>query len=103
MNNEPKKLYRIEEGKVLCGVCAGCAEYLNMDVNTTRILFVVICLVFFPAVIAYFVAAALLPIKQSMGSTPTAEKTETPAKETKDAKVVEEKTKEEKEETKEEE
>ena len=36
--NEQKKLYKTEENKMICGVCAGLAEYLNMDVSIFKIL-----------------------------------------------------------------
>ncbi len=31
-----KRLYKIEEGKKLDGVCGGIAEYLNVDVTVVR-------------------------------------------------------------------
>lgn len=31
-----KRLYKIEEGKKLDGVCGGIAEYLNVDATTVR-------------------------------------------------------------------
>lgn len=34
-----KKLYRNEQHKVIGGVCAGLADYLNMDVSIIRVLF----------------------------------------------------------------
>ena len=37
-----KKLYKVDEGKALCGVCAGLAEYLRMDVSLVRVLTVVL-------------------------------------------------------------
>lgn len=57
-----KKLYKIEEGKMLCGVCTGLAEYLRLDVNVVRIGTVVaaVCGV---GVVAYIAAAVLLPFK----------------------------------------
>lgn len=35
-----KKLYRSEKKKMIAGVCAGLADYLSVDVNLVRILFV---------------------------------------------------------------
>ncbi|MCH5183960.1 MAG: PspC domain-containing protein [Oscillospiraceae bacterium] len=57
-----KKLYKVEDGKMICGVCAGLAEYLRMDVNVVRIGAVVaaFCGV---GVIAYIAAAILLPFE----------------------------------------
>ena len=33
-----KKLYKIEEGKQLDGVCGGLAEYFNVDVTLVRLI-----------------------------------------------------------------
>jgi len=33
-----KRLYRVREGRKVCGVCMGVAEYLNMDVTLVRAL-----------------------------------------------------------------
>ena len=33
-----KRLYRIEEGKMLCGVCGGIAAYCNIDPTVIRLL-----------------------------------------------------------------
>ena len=57
-----KKLYKVEEGKMICGVCSGLAEYLRLDVNVVRIAAVVgaFCGV---GLVAYIAAAILLPFK----------------------------------------
>ena len=60
-----KKLYRIEQGKVLCGVCGGIAEYFDLDYNLIRILFVLVGLTG-TAIIAYIVAAVILPTKSEI-------------------------------------
>ena len=61
----PKKLYKIEQGKVLCGVCGGIGEYLNLDPNIIRLITVLIGIftAFFPLLIAYIVMACILPDK----------------------------------------
>jgi phage shock protein C len=61
-----KQLYRVEEGKVFSGVCAGFSEYLNMDVGLVRVIVVLAFIFsgFFPIVIAYIVLAIILPSKQ---------------------------------------
>ena len=61
----PKKLYKIEQGKVLCGVCGGIAEYMNLDPNIIRLLTVLLAVfsAFFPLLIAYIIMACLLPDK----------------------------------------
>ena len=37
----PKRLYRVREGRKVCGVCLGVAEYLNIDVTLVRVLWAV--------------------------------------------------------------
>ena len=58
-----KKLYKVEEGKMLCGVCTGLAEYLRMDVNVVRIVTVVSAFFGGAGLAAYIAAAILLPFE----------------------------------------
>ncbi len=58
-----KKLYRVEQGKMLCGVCAGLAEYLNVDPTVVRLVTVLACLFTGIGVIAYVAAALIMPVK----------------------------------------
>lgn len=66
--NEPKKLYRVEKGAMLCGVCGGIAEYFNLDPSLIRLLWVVGS--FFTAVVGgvalYIAAAVILPRKSDV-------------------------------------
>ena len=57
-----KKLYRSTQDKMLAGVCAGIAEYLNIDPTIVRVLWALITLgtVGF-GVIAYLVLAIIMP------------------------------------------
>ena len=57
-----KRLYKIEEGRMICGVCGGVAEYFAMDPNVVRILWTALALAG-PAAVVYLVAALLLPDK----------------------------------------
>jgi phage shock protein PspC (stress-responsive transcriptional regulator) len=57
-----KKLYRIEQGKVLCGVCGGLGEYFNIDENLIRLIFVLLGCTG-TGIIAYIVGALLIPPK----------------------------------------
>ena len=57
-----KKLYRVEESKMLCGVCAGLAEYLNLDVTIVRLIAAVIGLSG-SGILLYIVAALIMPVK----------------------------------------
>ena len=58
-----KKLYRINEGKKLAGVCGGVAEYLNMDVTVVRLLWTLITLFAGAGLLAYIVCAFIVPEK----------------------------------------
>ncbi|MHC1749404.1 MAG: PspC domain-containing protein [Cellulosilyticaceae bacterium] len=60
---EPKKFYKIDEGKKLCGVCGGVAEYFNFDPSIVRILWAVLSLAYGVGVILYIVCAIVLPTK----------------------------------------
>ena len=58
---QSKMLYRKEEGKKIAGVCAGLAEYLNIDVTLIRLAW---ALVFFfggTGLILYIIAAIVMP------------------------------------------
>ena len=39
-----KRLYRIESGKMLAGVCGGIAEYFDIDPTLVRALWVLFCI-----------------------------------------------------------
>lgn len=60
-----KKLYKIENGKMLCGVCTGLAEYLKLDVNVVRILWVALTLCASIGLWLYIACAILLPWKDT--------------------------------------
>ena len=62
MNNDYRKLMRSRNKRMLCGVCGGLGEYLNLDPTVIRIALVL--LTFFSlgtAVLAYFIAAVIMP------------------------------------------
>ena len=56
-----KRLYKSKENRVLCGVCGGLGEYFNLDPVIVRLILVVLCCVGFSGVIAYIVAALIIP------------------------------------------
>ncbi len=64
--NEQKKLYKISEQKMICGVCAGIAEYLNVDVSIVRLVTVLIAFACGSGLIAYIAAAIILPEKHDL-------------------------------------
>ncbi|MDQ5912202.1 MAG: phage shock protein [Patescibacteria group bacterium] len=60
-----KKLYRSKTDRVWTGVCGGLAEYLNIDSNFLRLIwvFAVIITGLVPGVLVYFIALAIVPEK----------------------------------------
>lgn len=61
-----KRLYRMEEGKMVCGVCAGIAEYYNLDPTVVRVVWAIASCFAFAGVIAYIAAAVIIPVKPKM-------------------------------------
>lgn len=62
-----KKLYKIEQGKVIAGVCGGIGEYFNLDPNIIRLITVLlgVCSAGIGILIVYIVMACVLPTKSS--------------------------------------
>ncbi len=58
-----KKLYKSKTDKKLCGVCGGIAEYLDMDATIVRLILVLSVLLAGCGVLAYLVAALIMPNK----------------------------------------
>ncbi|MDF2542102.1 MAG: putative stress-responsive transcriptional regulator [Herbinix sp.] len=58
---EPKKLYKSSRNKMLCGVCAGIADYINLDATVVRLLWVLFGLCGGAGIIAYIIAAVIIP------------------------------------------
>lgn len=56
-----RKLYRSDRDKMICGVCGGIGEYLNVDPTLIRLLWVIFCFMGmgFPA---YILAAIIIPL-----------------------------------------
>lgn len=58
-----KKLYKSSTDKKLCGVCGGIAEYFSIDSTLIR-LAAVLCVLFAGCgVLAYIIAAVVMPNK----------------------------------------
>jgi len=62
-----KTLYRSQKKKIIGGVCGGLADYLDMDVNLVRLLFVAVTLLtaLLPMAIFYLIAWIIVPIEKS--------------------------------------
>ena len=71
-----KKLYRDMDNKMLCGVCAGVGEYFKMDVSTVRLLLVLFVILGGAGVLAYIIAALVIPEKPA--NTPDNSQNNTP-------------------------
>lgn len=56
-----KRLYKSRENKVLCGICGGIGEYFDIDPVIVRVILIVLCCVGFSGVIAYIIAAFVIP------------------------------------------
>lgn len=56
-----KRLTRSKENKKIFGVCGGIAKYFDMDPTIIRLLWIIAGLVFGGGIIAYFLAALIMP------------------------------------------
>ena len=58
-----KRLTRVEEGKMLAGVCAGLAQYLGVDVTVVRLIFALLALFAAGGVLLYFILWLIMPME----------------------------------------
>ncbi|UTY22802.1 PspC domain-containing protein [Treponema denticola] len=56
-----KRLYKSSRNKKILGVCAGIAEYLNVDPVLIRLLWIIFALVVGSGIIVYIIAAIIMP------------------------------------------
>ena len=61
-----RRLYKIENGRMLCGVCGGIAEYFNVDPSLVRIGWVILFFMGGAGLLSYIVAAIILPNKSEV-------------------------------------
>ena len=59
--DERKRLYKSRNNKMICGVCAGIADYFNIDPSIVRVLWAVLALAAGTGVLAYLACALILP------------------------------------------
>lgn len=59
--DERKRLYMSRNNKMICGVCAGIADYFNIDPSIVRVLWAVLALAAGTGVLAYIACAIILP------------------------------------------
>ena len=61
-DRDVKKLYRSRTDKMICGVCRGFGEYLNIDSTVVRVVWALLAFGSFGlCVLAYFIAAIIMP------------------------------------------
>ncbi len=56
-----KRLTRVENGKMICGVCAGLGKYFNIDPTLVRLGFVILTCFGGSGILAYLAAAVIIP------------------------------------------
>ena len=61
-----KRLYKSNENKMLDGVCGGIAEYFDVDPTLVRLAWVVFCAFGGSGLLAYIVAAIIIPRKPAL-------------------------------------
>ena len=86
-NKNGKRLYR-SSNKMIAGVCAGIAEYFNIDPTLVRILWAFLSLFSagFPGLLLYIVCAIVIPTRDSQNSS-NSEPTDEELRNAKDAKI----------------
>ena len=57
---EPRRLFKSQKNRVICGVCGGIGEFLNIDPTIVRLLFVLLGRTT-TGIIVYLVAAFIMP------------------------------------------
>lgn len=61
--DKEKKLYRIDEGKMIAGVCGGLAEYFGIDPTIVRLGWVFLSLFAGCGILAYIISIIVIPRK----------------------------------------
>lgn len=56
-----KKLYRSESDRMLCGVCAGIADYFGLDPTLIRLAWAFLCFFGGNGILVYIIAAIIIP------------------------------------------
>ena len=61
-----KRLYKIEEGKKIFGVCGGIAEYFDIDPTLIRLAWILLIPCLGTGFISYIIAALIMPSKSEV-------------------------------------
>ncbi|MBS5284443.1 MAG: PspC domain-containing protein [Clostridiales bacterium] len=57
-----KTLHRSSTNRVFCGVCGGLGEYFNVDPTLIRLLWIILICSFGTGIVAYLIAAIIIPL-----------------------------------------
>lgn len=63
---EKKRLYRIEQGSKIWGVCGGIAEYFDIDPTLVRLGWAFLAACAGTGILAYIIAAFVIPKKSEV-------------------------------------
>jgi phage shock protein C len=58
-----KRLYKLDKGKMIDGVCGGIAEYFNIDPSLVRLGWILFSVCGGSGILAYIIAALVIPRK----------------------------------------
>jgi phage shock protein PspC (stress-responsive transcriptional regulator) len=58
-----KRLVRVEEGRMIAGVCAGLGRYLGVDPTIVRVIFVLLALFAAGGVLLYLILWLVMPME----------------------------------------
>ncbi|MGN0156020.1 MAG: PspC domain-containing protein [Lachnospiraceae bacterium] len=58
---EPKRLSKSSTNRMICGVCAGIGNYLNIDATVVRLLWIIFSMAGGAGILAYIIAAIVMP------------------------------------------
>jgi phage shock protein C len=58
---EPRKLYRSRNQRMVAGVCGGLAEYLNVDATLIRVIFLILAVFGGSGLVIYLAMWILVP------------------------------------------
>lgn len=61
-----KKLFRVNDGKMICGVCAGIGQYFGIDPTVIRVAFAILTCLGGSGILAYIAAAVIMPVDNSI-------------------------------------
>lgn len=61
-----KRLYKIDQGRKLDGVCGGIAEYFDIDPTLVRLAWILFTACAGSGIIAYIIAAIVMPRKSDI-------------------------------------